>query len=170
MTMAYKRKKDGVYLNPKDGKLYEHKGYATRIFWSRQMLDDLRRLFPVTPNEELAGYFGVSLRTLIRKAREINVAKDPEWLAKTWDRNRDWAHMAARRKGYPGAFEKGVRANPETEFKPGHQLTEEQRERKNKHTRDYWTLHRSEARAKSLKAWETRRSRTQQQIENNSIK
>ncbi len=155
--MGYKRKRDGVFRDPATGRMYEHRGYSRRIFWSRQMLDDLRRLFPTTINDELAEFLGVSVRTLTRKAREIGVVKDPEWLAKVWEERRKWAVMSARRKGFPGSFRKGEHANRETEFKPGHQLTEEQAAKRKASMREWNRMHPGSARARSLRAWETRR-------------
>ena len=71
------------------------------------MLSLIRREFPTTLNEELAGMLGVSPRTLARKAKELGLSKDPQWLAKIWDERRAWALAAARRKGYPGCFKPG---------------------------------------------------------------
>lgn len=76
--MAYQKKKDGLYYNSGKGKIMEHKGYATSIHWTPQMIADLRRWFPTTLNEELAGILGVSQRTMIRKARELGLQKNPE--------------------------------------------------------------------------------------------
>lgn len=151
------RKKDGVFMDLRTGKMYEHRGYARRIFWNRQMLDDLKRMFPTTLNDELAGVLGVSLRTMIRKARELGLEKDPAWLSGIWEQRRKWAHMESRRKGYPGRFPKGSRANPDGEFKAGHKETQEQKEKRRKAMRLWYRTHPSKAREKARKAWETRR-------------
>lgn len=45
------------------------------------MLSDLKRHYPTTKNKELAELLGVSERTLVRKARELGIGKNPEWLA-----------------------------------------------------------------------------------------
>ena len=157
--MAYVRKKDGVFRDMATGRMYEHKGYARRIFWNSQMLDDLRRMFPTTLNDEMAEYLGVSPRTMIRKARELGLQKDPVWLAQVWEQRRQWAHMASRRKGYPGGFQPGVRSNPDTEFKTGHTLTQEQQEKKREKMRQWYLLHPGKASEKARKAWDTRRQR-----------
>ena len=52
------------------------------------MVDDLRRLFPKTLNKEIAEYLGISLRTMIRKARELALQKDPDWLTDVWEDRR----------------------------------------------------------------------------------
>ena len=79
--MAYQPARQGIYYNEKVGRIVEHNHYATRIFWNTQMLDYLRRHFSTTLNEDLADYLGVSLRTMIRKARELGLRKDPRWLS-----------------------------------------------------------------------------------------
>lgn len=155
--MAYVRKKDGVFMDLRTGKMYEHRGYARRIFWNKQMLDDLKRMFPTTLNEEVAGALGVSLRTMIRKARELGLQKDPVWLAGIWNQRRKWAHMESRRRGYPGRFIKGRRANPDGEFKAGHKETQKQKEKRRKALQLWYRTHPSEASEKARKAWETRR-------------
>lgn len=84
------------------------------------MIGMLRRDYPTTFNEELAGAIGVSVRTMIRKARELGLEKDRKWLSDVWDERRKFAIMASRRKGYPGAFKKGEHHCVEHEFKKGH--------------------------------------------------
>lgn len=105
--MSYNRKPDGVFYSTNKGRLMEHRGYSTRIYWNGDMLSLLRREFPTTLNEELAGMLGVSLRTMIRKARELGLTKDPKWLADVWNERRFWANVAAKKKGYPGSFKPG---------------------------------------------------------------
>lgn len=107
-----------TFWHQKFGRLVTREGTATRIFWNKDMLDYLRRHFPTTFNEELAGCIGVSVRTLIRKARELGLQKDPVWLSSVWEERRKWAHIESRRKGYPGHIQKGQHLSPETEFKP----------------------------------------------------
>ncbi len=102
------------------GRLVEHEGYATRIFWNQQMLQFLKDNYATTPNEELAGCLGVSTRTMIRKARLLGLQKDREWLTQVWNGNRMMAHAVSKQLGYPGTFKKGEHASPATEFKKGH--------------------------------------------------
>lgn len=101
--MSYTRKPEGIYYNANKGRLMEHRGYGTRIYWSGDMLSLIRREFPTTLNEELAGMLGLS--------------KDPQWLAKIWDERRAWALAAARRKGYPGCFKPGNTIGKDWRFK-----------------------------------------------------
>ena len=107
-----------TFYSEKHGRIVTRDHMATRIFWSKDMLDYLRDHFATTFNEELAGCLGVSQRTMIRKARELGLQKDNNWLANVWNQRRMWARMASRRKGYPGTFQKGQHASRATEFKP----------------------------------------------------
>ena len=52
-----------VKYSPKKGRLMEIDGRARRIYWSGDMLSLLRREFPTTINEELAGMLGISARS-----------------------------------------------------------------------------------------------------------
>jgi hypothetical protein len=104
----------------------EHDGYATRIFWNPQMLSDIHRLFPTTLNEELADYLGISQRTLVRKARELGLHKNPTWLKQIWEERRRMAQLASMVKGYPGSFREGHTIGIEHRFKPKNKHTDEQ--------------------------------------------
>lgn len=155
----YQRKPDGARYHPSYGRVMEHHGYSLHIFWSAQMIDYLRRHFPVTLNEELAGCLGVSVRTMIRKARELGMKKDPQWLASVWSENRLLAHSVSKRRGYPGGFKKGQHANPEGEFKTGEAHSEETKRKRVESLKRWYKRHPKEARAKAIKAWETRRAK-----------
>lgn len=102
----------------KHGRIVTKDHYAIRIFWSEDMLDFLKANYATTLNEELAGCLGVSVRTLVRKAREIGLEKDQSWLRRIWDERRLIAHVVSKKMGYPGTFKKGQHASPATEFKP----------------------------------------------------
>lgn len=107
----------GPRYYPDTGRVEEAPNGSRRISWSRQMVDDLLRLFPKTLNKEIAEYLGISLRTMIRKARELGLQKDPDWLTDVWEDRRRQAHMVARIKGYPGTIKPGEHRSPDTEFK-----------------------------------------------------
>lgn len=155
---TYKRKPDGVRFHSHYGRIMEHQGHATRIHWSKQMIDYLRRHFPNTLNEEMAGCLGISQRTMIRKARELGLEKDPEWLAEIWNERRMMAHSASKHKGYPGCIQKGEHRNPAGQFKSGNKLSAEAQSKRSESMKRWYRQHPSEARAKSVKAWETRRA------------
>lgn len=153
----YDRKPDGVRYHASYGRIMVHHGYSLSIFWSEQMLDYLRRHFPTTRNEELAECLCVSQRTMLRKARELGLTKDRQWLLSLWDEHRNVAHAIAKSKGFPGGFKKGHHANPAGEFKPGVTWSEEMKRKQSASMRKWYERHPSEAKAKARKAWETRR-------------
>lgn len=53
----------------------------SRIYWSGNMLSELKRYYPTTKNAELADYFGVSQRTINRKAAELGLTKSKQFIA-----------------------------------------------------------------------------------------
>ena len=114
----YIPKPQGIFYDPKRQRAMEHKGAGTRIYWSPQMISELRRWYPTKLNAEVAELLGLSVRTIIRKARELGLVKDPEWLAAIWDERRYWASVARKAKGYPGCFKPGNMIGAEYRFKP----------------------------------------------------
>ena len=154
----YTRVPDGTRYHQAYGRIMVHEGYATRIFWSKAMLDYLRRHYPDTRNDELAGCLGVSKSTLARKARELKLEKDPAWLAAVWDESRRIGQAVIRKHGNSGQFRKGVHANPAGEFGRRPPLTDEQKRKRSESMRRWYRLHPEEARAKARKLWETRRA------------
>ena len=100
------------------GRLLEHKGSRTRLFWSAPMEEKLRRLFPTTKNEDLAIEFDMSARTIVRKARELGLEKDREWMLEHKRQNcRLMRVINLCHGGNSGQFKKGRHASPKTEFK-----------------------------------------------------
>lgn len=106
-----RKRNDGIIYDEERQRWMEHKGYSKHIYWSKDMTDYLKREFPTSTNEEIAGALGLGVRTVIRKARELNVEKDRGWLTGIWDQRRQWAHMASRRKGYPNGYTKKAAEN-----------------------------------------------------------
>ena len=64
------------------GRLVIQQGGLGKIYWTGNMLSDLKRHFPTTGNIELAELLGVSRRTLSRKATELGLTKDKEYLSR----------------------------------------------------------------------------------------
>ena len=155
----YQKKPDGTRYHPAYGRIMTHEGYATRIFWSRAMLDYLCRHYPNTINDELAGCLGVSKTTLSRKARELGLEKDPAWLAAVYDERRRIGQAVSRRNGNSGQFRKGGHANRGGEFGHRPPLTDEQVRKRSESMRRWYRLHPDAARDKARKAAETRRAR-----------
>lgn len=149
-----RKKPDGIFLDRTTGRLWEHNGYSKRINWSRQMLDDLRTMYPTTFNTELAHILGVSSRTMIRKARELGLEKDREWLMGVYRENVRVAHCMNKVHGNSGQFKRGVRSSPDTEFKSGtHKpLTDEQEAKRRESLKRSWCLRRAKERRKKNEA------------------
>lgn len=116
-VLAYKRERylrtrkvaDGTFMHRTLGRLVEHKGYSTRIYWSGNMLSILRRHYHDTINRELAGMLGVSERSVTRKARELGLAKDREFVSSISREHLLLAHARGRELGYPGGFTRGMK-------------------------------------------------------------
>ena len=144
-------------MHPKYGRVMEHHGYATRIYWSPQMLDYMQRNYPTTLNKDLADWLGVSVTTVIRKARQLGLRKAPEWMRQMSVERCHLANAANARKGNSGRFKKGVHHNPAGEFKKGHKETPEGREKRLAGLRRYNLTHPKEVAAARRKAWQSRR-------------
>lgn len=109
-----------TFYHPALDRIVVHDGYSTRIFWNETMLSFLRRNYATMLNSELAEWLGVSMRTVIRKARELGLEKDAQWLSAIWDERRAMAVASTKVNGNPGCFRKGQHCSPATEFKKGH--------------------------------------------------
>ena len=131
---------DGIRQNS-SGRLIEHRGYSSRIYWNKRMLDDLKRLYAVTKNEDLVDILGVSLRTLIRKARELGLQKDPEWQHGNTMLHLKMMQLENMVHGIKSPFKKGVHYCPEKEFKPGHQESPEVKVKRIASLKEYYKRH-----------------------------
>lgn len=98
---------DGQKIDPKTGRIIEHKGARSSIYWTGNMLSLLKRHFSNTKNEEMAEMLGVSPRTVIRKARELRLEKNPVWLKGVQREHGILGHCVSKKMGYPGGFAKG---------------------------------------------------------------
>lgn len=116
-TKRYKREQyrkhrkvaDGIIFHQKTGRIVEHRGLSVRIFWSENMLSILRRYYPNTKNEEIAGMLGVSPRTVVRKARELHLVKSREFIASMSREHLLLANARSKELGYPGGFAKWMK-------------------------------------------------------------
>ena len=70
---------DGIV--PMGNRLIIRKDGISRIYWSGNMISELKRHFPTTKNTELADYFGVSPRTINRKAAELGLIKSKQYIS-----------------------------------------------------------------------------------------
>lgn len=48
--------------------------------WTTEMEIDLIRLFPVNYNKDVAAHFNLGMRTIIRKARELGLSKEANFI------------------------------------------------------------------------------------------
>ena len=100
---------DGTFMHRTLGRLVEHKGYSTRIFWNGNMLSIMRRHYHNTLNRELAEMLGVSERSVTRKAREMGLEKDKSFVASLSREHLLLANARSKELGYPGGFTKGMK-------------------------------------------------------------
>lgn len=91
---------DGVRYSKEAQQLVEYRNGYQRKYWNPQMIADFRKLYPVTRNEELASLFGVSCRTINRKAEELGLRKDIDWMRQISRQNSFFATVKNRANGY----------------------------------------------------------------------
>lgn len=89
-----------------------------KITWSAEMIQTLINKFPSTYNRVLAKELNVSLRSLIRKARELKIEKEPGFLEKNRAEITKMA-MANNRNKYKGCKGWSVPNSEGTRFKKG---------------------------------------------------
>jgi hypothetical protein len=88
------------------------------INWTPVMIQKLKIEFPVRFNKELAKELGVGWRSLVRKAREMGVEKEPDFLE---NRRHVITEMAVKANHNPNTGNKGwsVPNSEYTRFKKG---------------------------------------------------
>lgn len=76
--------KNGSLIIEKRLKMRGHKanGQFKKVNWTTTMIDKMIAEFPIRFAEDLAKEFGVGKSTIIRKARELKLEKEPEFLSK----------------------------------------------------------------------------------------
>lgn len=153
----YQRVKDGIFFHESKGRLVEHKGYSTKLYWSKDMLDFLRQNFATMLNEELAGCLGVSQRSVTRKARELGLQKDAVWLQCIHRERLQLANHVTRTQGNIGQFQKGQHPSPSTEFKAGQKPSKELRQKQIAGYVKWCRQNPTKLRERAYKSWETRR-------------
>lgn len=80
---------------------------ALSIQWTDEMITILKKEFPVTFNRDLAARLNMGMRSLIRKARELGIEKEPGFLEK---RRAIISKLAAQ--NHPPPWNKGLHFNP----------------------------------------------------------
>lgn len=79
---SYDKYHPQVYVG-EDGKLLKRSKGHPCIYWSGNMISELKRYYANTSNEELVELFGCSIRTIVRKARELGLNKSKEHMSYT---------------------------------------------------------------------------------------
>lgn len=97
----------------------EKKILRKKIAWTQEMIDLLISEFPYSYNKELAKKIGVSWRTLVRKARELGLEKEPGFMDKRINEITEMAVKAHPPHPYKGKKGWCVTGSEETRFKPG---------------------------------------------------
>lgn len=54
----------------------------SKIIWTDEMIKIMKKEFPVNFNKEIAKKFGIGWRSVVRKARELGIKKEPLFLEK----------------------------------------------------------------------------------------
>lgn len=106
------------------------------------MMGLLRDYYPTMFNDALAKLLKVSVRSLQRKAQELGLEKVKDFNQVRCDdisrKVSDGVKKAYAEGRKTSDFKKGVRSNPDGEFKPGHRFPDEiENERKDKIRRTF---------------------------------
>lgn len=98
----------------------EKRAYRPKINWTDEKLTKLISEFPYRFNKELAEELGCSWRTLRRKAAELGLKKEPNFLDKNRNIITDMAKAAQPESPYKGMKGWFVPNSENHRFKPGH--------------------------------------------------
>lgn len=129
-----RKKEDGIFYDFATGRCWEHNGKSKRLLWTENMLRELKAKFPIMHSEELAGMLQMCKRTLERKAKELGIKKNPQWLAKNREECRRIAYSCTRRGLNPGCYKSGHA--PTHGYKKGRVLSKEIEEKRVAHLRE----------------------------------
>lgn len=94
---SYDKYHPQVYMGD-EGRLLKRSQGHPYIFWNGNMISDLKRYYPNTSNQELVELFGVSERTIVRKARELGLFKSKEHMSKVNKGKSVLAHIVKRKR------------------------------------------------------------------------
>ena len=94
---SYDKYHPQVYMGD-EGRLLKRSQGHPYIFWNGNMISDLKRYYPNTSNQELVELFGVSERTIVRKARELGLSKSKEHVSKVNKGKSVLAHIVKRKR------------------------------------------------------------------------
>lgn len=155
-----------IFYSEEHGRTMVRKGASLGYYWSPAMITYLRRNYATTKNEDLCEWLGMGEQAVRKKAKELGLTKDKEWLADIHRQAIRYAQSRNKKLGYPGRNKKGVPVNPDKCFRRGGpNLSPEARARSIAGTHRYFMNHPEAARQRALKAWETKRKNKQLKTE-----
>ena len=100
---------------PRIPRIRNHK----KIRWTPEMIEQVKKEFPVSYNRALAKELNVSMRSLIRKARELGIQKEKDFLIKRKNEIQEMSREAHPPHPYKGVKGWHVPNSKATRFKPG---------------------------------------------------
>lgn len=90
-----------------------------KIKWTNEMLEKLKLEFPYRFNKDLAKDLKVSWRSLVRKARELNIEKETNFLDKRREKITEMATAAKPENINKGNKDFRIPGGEDYQFKPG---------------------------------------------------
>jgi len=94
-------------------------GLKKDFSFPKETEEDFKLYFPVKTNKELAEMFNISVRTVVRRARDLKLEKH-EYFRLQINFKEAGKKGSKHPKSVATRFKKGQRASIATEFKPGH--------------------------------------------------
>lgn len=117
---------DGIRRD-KRGNLVEKNGNSVRLYWSDAKIALFKRIFPYHTNEDVAIDMECSVRTVVRRARELGLQKDQRWLQEVWNNNRRIAHAVNKICGTKADLTNFIKSGIQHRFKSGRTENPEQK-------------------------------------------
>ncbi len=72
----------GVFFDDSTGKLIDRRTPYPQPFWSENMLNILRRYYPISPTREVSELVGLSCKSVTKKAKQLGLSKSREYIQK----------------------------------------------------------------------------------------
>ena len=154
-----------IFYSEEHGRTMVRKGASLGYYWSPAMITYLRRNYATTKNEDLCEWLGMGEQAVRKKAKELGLTKDKEWLANLHRQSLLFASSRNKKLGYPGRWGTGTKQRSEGFRRGGPNLSPEARARSIAGTHRYFMNHPEAARQRALKAWETKRLKQQLKTE-----
>ena len=126
------------------------------IEWTPEMLKLLRDFFPIMFNDCLAKWLGVSVRTLVRKAREMGIDKVPDFHERKRDAIKERVLEGREKYGWGNSihtrFKKGDPRIASNRFKEGYKPSEKTLAKMSESMRKMWARRKQQELEQKLKA------------------